>query len=179
MVKLDPVTPCDGLLPVAHGEVSLRELTPASITSVAPLSGAEKAVSTALKKAIGAGLPDVGRAVTGKTGEVLWTGQGQYFVLDGKVPKLKAAVTDQSDAWACVALEGGGATDVMARLCPLDFGAMDEGDVARSMVGHMMAVIVRRSDGYDLMVFRSMAGTLVHEMSTIMRSVAAQAALKG
>lgn len=177
MVKLVAKSPCAGLLPISHGGVTLRELTPERITSVAPFKGKDKVVSTALAKAVGAGLSEIGRIVTGVSGRVLWTQQGQYFVLDAKLPKLKAAVTDQSDAWACVALEGNGAGEVLARLCPLNFGAMDEGDVARSTIGHMSAIIIRRSDGYDLMVFRAFAKALVHDVETIMRSVAAQSKL--
>ncbi len=177
MVKLTETSACAGLLPVSHSGVTLRELDATAITSLAPYNGAEKAVSTALKRAIGAGLPDAGRLIAGPKGCILWTGRGQYFVLGGTLPKLKAATTDQTDAWACVALEGPAASDVLARLCPLDTGAMDEGDVARSLIGHMSAIIIRRSDGYDLMVFRSMARTLVHEVETVMKSLAAQARL--
>lgn len=178
MVNLVAKSPCAGLLPVTHGGVTLRELAPERVTSVAPFKGKEKVVSTALQKSVGAGLPEVGRLVAGDKGQILWSQRGQYFVLDAKLAKLKAAVTDQSDAWACVALEGDKASDVLARLCPLNFGAMDEGDVARSMIGHMSAVIIRRSDGYDLMVFRAFAKTLVHELETIMRSISAQAKLR-
>ncbi|MEM9582637.1 MAG: sarcosine oxidase subunit gamma [Pseudomonadota bacterium] len=178
MVDLIAKTPCAGLLPVTHGSVTLGELARERITSVAPFKGKEKVVSNALEKAVGAGLPEVGRAVTGSAGQVLWAQQGQYFVLDAKLPKLKAAVTDQSDAWACVALEGDRATDVLARLCPLNLAAMKEGDVARSLIGQMSAIIIRRADGYELMVFRAFAKTLVHELEVIMRSLAAQAKLR-
>ncbi|MEM6408382.1 MAG: sarcosine oxidase subunit gamma [Pseudomonadota bacterium] len=177
MVDLTPKTPCAGLLPITEGALTLRELAPDRITSVAPFKGQADGVSDTLEKAVGAGLPDAGRALAGKNGEVIWSGQGQFFVLDAALPKLSAAVTDQSDAWAVVALEGVGAKDVLARLCPLDFGAMDEGDVARSLIGHINAVIIARSDGYDLMVFGSMAKTLVHELAVAMKGVAARAAL--
>jgi hypothetical protein len=41
----------------------------------------------------------------------------------------------------------------------------------------MSAIIIIRSDGVDLMVFRSMAATLVHELDRVMRSVNAQRGL--
>ncbi|MCY4179005.1 MAG: sarcosine oxidase subunit gamma [Litoreibacter sp.] len=177
MVELTAKTPCAGLLPVAYGALTLRELAVAHITSVAPLKGQHEAVSSVVKSAVGAGLPDPGRALKGAKGEVVWSGKDQFFVLDAELPKLNAATTDQSDAWAVVALEGEGAAEVLARLCPLDFGRMAEGDAARSRIGHMSAVIIARSDGYDLMVFRSMAKTLVHELSVAMKGVASRAAL--
>ncbi|MEM7471317.1 MAG: sarcosine oxidase subunit gamma [Pseudomonadota bacterium] len=177
MVELTAKSACAGLLPVTHGNVTLREIVPETLKSVAPFRGQTSQVSTALRKSIGAGLPDPGRALNAAKGEIIWGGQGQYFVIGGAVPKLPGAVTDQTDAWAFVALEGAGATDVLARLCPLDLHAMDEGDTARSLIGHMNAVIIRRSDSFDLMVFRSMAKTLVHELSVAMKAVAARAAL--
>jgi sarcosine oxidase subunit gamma len=54
---------------------------------------------------------------------------------------------------------------------------MKEGDVARSLIGHMTAIIILRSGGVDVMVFRSMAATLVHEFERVMRSVHAQRSL--
>lgn len=175
MVDLSPKTPAAGLLPITFGEMQLRELMPAAITSVAPYDGARARVSKALELAIGAGLPERGRSVNGVKCAVIWAGRGQYFVLGRAVPALDAAVTDQSDAWCCVVLEGADAGAVMARLCPLDLRDMADGDVARSLIGHMSAIIMRRADGFELMVFRSMARTLVHEVERIMRSVAAQA----
>lgn len=174
MVDFTANTPCAGLLPLTHGDVSLNELNYGALSSVAPFKGASEAVSAALKKAIGTGLPEDGRLLAGKSGEVFWTGQGQYFVRAVKLPKLAAAVSDQSDAWVCVALEGDSALEVLARLCPLNSRTMNEGDVARSLIGHMQAIIIMRSGGIDLMVFRSMAVTLVHELERVMRSVAAQ-----
>ena len=177
MVDLVAKTPCAGLLPLTHGDITLRELNYGAVFSVSPFNGKSAAVSKALQQSIGAGLPDIGRVLAGASGEVIWTGQGQYFVRAVKLPKLPAAISEQSDGWACVALEGEGAFDVLARLCPLNMRTMEEGDVARSLVGHMSAIIIIRSDGVDLMVFRSMAATLVHELDRVMRSVNAQRGL--
>lgn len=177
MVELVAKTPANGSLPITHGGTTLRELTFDRITSVAPFMGKEKAVSAALKKSIGTALPDIGRILAGKKGDILWSGRGEFFVLNGDVGKLNAGVTDQSDAWTSVALEGSSAQEILARICPLNFGDMDEGDVARSLIGHMPAIIIVRSDGYELMVFRAFARTLVNEVEQAMKSVAAQADL--
>lgn len=174
MVDLIAKTPADGVLPVSHGALRLRELSHGAITSLAPYKGKEKTVSAALKKSIGAGLPEIGRLIAGEKGDILWVGRGEYFVLGERPGKTGAALTDQSDAWCCVALEGAGASDVLARICPLNGAGMDEGDVARSLIGHMMAIVIKRSDGFDLMVFRAFAKTLTHEVEQAMKSVAAQ-----
>lgn len=177
MVDLVAKSPCAGLLPLTHGGLTLRELNYGAVFSVSPFKGKFADVSNALQKSLGAGLPDIGRVLAGASGEVIWAGQGQYFVRAVKLPKLPAAISDQSDGWACVTLEGKGALDVLARLCPLNLQAMKEGDVARSLIGHMTAIIILRSGGVDVMVFRSMAATLVHELDRIMRSVHAQRGL--
>lgn len=177
MVDLIAKTACAGVKPRRHGGVVLSEKPVSQLYSVAPFNGADGAVSSSLEAAIGCGLPGSGRVLTGEGGAAMWSGQGQYFVFADALPALKAAVTDQSDAWAVLALKGEGAGDVLARLCPLDLRAMDDDDVARSLLGHMSAMIIRRSDGYELMVFRSMAGTALHELEAAMRSVAARMAL--
>ena len=86
-------------------------------------------------------------------------------------------MTDQSDGWAVMRLEGAGARDVLARLCPLDLRApvFKRGHTARSLLGHMNASITRVGvNAFEIMVFRSMANTAVHELNEAMKSVAAQ-----
>ncbi|NNK79742.1 MAG: sarcosine oxidase subunit gamma [Litoreibacter sp.] len=174
MIELSAKTPCAGLLPLETGGMSLRELEAVPITSIMPLNGKHGAVSTALEKAVGAALPDIGRSLAGKSTEVLWTGQNQFFLIGATAPDLPAGVTDQSDAWTRVALDGGRGAQVLARLCPVDCGALEVGDVIRSQIGHMSAIIICREAGFELMVFRAFASTLVHELELVMNSIAAQ-----
>jgi len=92
-----------------------------------------------------------------------------------------AALTDQSDAWAVFSLQGHGVEDVLARLTPLDLNraVFKRGHAARSLLGHMSAVILRTGENtFEIMVFRSMARTAVHELETAMRAVAARDALR-
>ena len=178
-------TPCAGLLPVVIGGVRMTEILPGPITSVMPYDGQEAAASELLKSLCGMGLPKVGRS-TGRDGaRAIWTGAGQAMVLgvvvDGGLAR-HAALSDQSDAWGVLRLEGAGVEDVLARLTPLDLnpGVFKRGHAARSMFGHMSAVIVRvGAEAFDIMVFRSMAKTAVHELEEAMKSVAARASLGG
>lgn len=178
MVDLKAKSPLAPKKPVVYGQASLRELPMAELTSIAPFANRRDQVSEALQNTLGVSLPDEGATVASGGVEVFWTGQGQYFVRGAQVPALDAAVTDQSDNWTRVALEGPSARDVMARLCPLDLRALQPGDVARSLIGHMSAIILCREEGYELMVFRSMAGTLWHEVCTVMQAVAAREKLQ-
>ena len=181
MVDLIAKSPCDGLLPKTIGDVTLSETVFDAITSVAPFKGQEAAVSDALKAQIDAALPKPNRTTGKANARAVWSGMGQAMVLGAKLdPIVGAAMSDQSDAWTCVALDGGGARDVLARLTPLDLrpSMFKQGHVARTEVAHMSAILMRTGDNrYGIMVFRSMAKTLVHDISEAMTSVAGRAKL--
>lgn len=180
MAELIAKTPCAGLLPVSAGGVTLSEVEAGAMTSLAPFKEQEKALSEALKAEHGVAFPEVNRA-TGKEGlRAVWFGQGQAMLIgpaaDAALGKL-AAMTDQSDAWAVVRLEGVGSEDVLARLVPVDLRAVafGEGHTARTMLGHMMVSVTRvGTHAFQIMAFRSMAKTLVHEIETAMKGVAAR-----
>ncbi len=80
-----------------------------------------------------------------------------------------AAVTDQSDGWAGVLLAGeaGRVAQALARLVPVDLrpAAFPAVRVLRAPVNHMSAIVLRRTEGVELWVFRSMARTLWHELT--------------
>ena len=177
MISLIAKSACEGLLPLSYGSATLTEAFSEAITSVMPLKGQDKAVSAALKDAVGAELPGPGRTTGNAGARVVWSGTGQAMVLGPRVTIAGAAVTDQSDGWACMALEGEDARAVLARLVPLDLrvGVFKSGHAARTLLGHMSCVLMRTGkDRYGLMVFRSMAKTAVHELEIAMKSVAAQ-----
>lgn len=181
MAELTVKTPCDGLLPITAGTEMLSESVVGTITSVAPFRGQEKAASEALKAGAGMGFPSPGRA-TGKAGaRAVWMGQGQAFVLGVAVPGAvasHAALTDQSDAWAVMRLEGAAAEAVLALLVPVDLRAahFKRGHTVRSQLQHMMVSITRvGAQSFDIMVMRSFAATAVHDLGTAMKSVAARA----
>lgn len=177
MVSLLAKSAAEGLLPVTAGALTLSEAAPEAITSVAPFRGQTEAVSQALDAAIGAKWPAPGQ-MTGKPGaQVAWCGLGQALVLGPPVSPSGAAVTDQTDAWAVFALEGAGGAEVVARLTPLDLRASQfrPGQAARSLLGHIHGLFLRSGpDRFELLVYRSMAATAVHEIEQAMHSRAAQ-----
>lgn len=180
MAELIAKTPCAGLLPLTIGGVALTEEDAGVMTSIAPFKGREAALSDKLKSAHGMAVPAPNRA-TGKAGaRAVWFGHGQAMLI-GPAPDLSladhAALTDQSDAWAVVRLEGDAARDVLARLVPVDLRAttFKRGHTARTLVGLMSASVTRVGErAWQIMVFRSMAGTLAHELKTAMEAVAAR-----
>lgn len=178
MVDLIAKSACEGLLPKDIGGVSLTDASFPVITSIAPFRGKQSAVSDALKTQIGAAFPAPNRTTGKATSRVVWAGRGQAFVLGPKLAPIDgAAMTDQTDAWACVTLEGSQSRDVLARLVPIDLRDEEfkRGHAARTLLNHMNIVIMRTgADRYIVMAFRSMAHTLVHELETAMEGVAAR-----
>lgn len=180
MIDLISKSPCEGLLPLSIGTVNLSEVEAGTLTLVAPYKGADAAVSDALKQAHGMAAPAPNRT-TGRDGaRALWFGQ-RMVLLMGPAPDAAlakhAALTEQSDAWAVIRLEGEGARDVLARLTPFDLrdSVFKRGHTARTDLRHMMASITRVGDhAYLVMVFRSFAETLVHDVQSAMETVAAR-----
>ena len=180
MTDLIARTPCKGLLPLEIGEVSLTEVSAGALTSIAAFKGQDQALVKAMKAAHGLALPGPNRAVGKDGNRAIWFARGQVMLVGPEPdPKLgrHAALTDQSDAWAVVRLEGAGAVDVLARLVPVDLrkSQFKRGHTVRTQVMHMMASITRVGEmAFQVMVFRSMAETLVHDLKTAMEGVAAR-----
>lgn len=181
MVDLISQSACAGLLPLTVGAVTLSEGDGGHMTLLAPYQAQGKTMSAALKQAHGMVAPAVNRA-TGRAGSrAIWFGQDSILLIGPKPADglaESAALTDQSDAWAVVQLHGDMAKDVLARLVPVDLRRphFKRGHTARSQIGHMAASITRTGQhSFQIMVFRSMAQTLVAEMKTAMQGVAARA----
>ena len=166
MAKLIANTPCAGLLPRVIGTVSLTEVDAGEITFVAPFRGQQKATSAALKAAIGVGFPSPNRCL-GTSVRVMWCGMGQALVMGAPCPALPAQCVDHSDAWAIVRLDGADAAAVLSRLTPIDLRATSfkKGHTARTLIGHMTGGVTRLgAQSFEVMVMRSMAATLVHDL---------------
>lgn len=180
MVELLAKTPCDGALPVEIGALCLREIDPGPLTLLLPLPGAQTALGEAVETSFSLMLPDPGQFSQANGVSLIWFGRLQWL-LAGAVPDPAlmehASLSEQSDAWAVVELSGEGARDVLARLCPIDLRVAQFGpaQVVRTALGHMtVAVMCLEEQRFRIFAFRSMAHTLVHDLTTAMRSVNAQ-----
>lgn len=180
MVDLIAKTPLNGMAPLEVGAARLSEVDLGVLTSLAPYKAKGAALSKGLKTAHGMAMPGPGRA-TGKDGaRAIWFGH-DMALLAGPAPAPAlaehAALTDQSDAWVCVRLDGDAARDVLARLTPLDLreSVFKRGHTARTELQHMAVSITRvAADGFLILAFRSMADTLRHDLESAMRGVAAR-----
>ena len=179
MVDLKPKSPCAGLLPLTVGSVTLEEVDAGTLTSLSPMGKAVD-LSAALEAAHGMTLPEPNRSTRSEEARCVWFGRGEALLM-GPVPHVglgdHAAVVDVSDGWAVVSLSGPDAVDVLARLVPVDLRAraFGEGQTVRTQVLHMSASITRTGEeSFLVLVFRSMAQTLVHDLNQAMESVAAR-----
>lgn len=177
MVKLIAKTPCAGLLPKTIGTVTLSEVTPDTITFIAPFKGQAKVVSDALKAATGLAFPAPNR-MAGRGPRIIWCGMGQALLMDVTAPDMPAQVIDHSDAWAIVEVSGADARAVLARLTPIDLRptSFKRGHTARTLIAHMTAsVTCTGTERFEVMAMRSMAGTLVHELEQAAQNIADRA----
>ncbi|AUQ61837.1 sarcosine oxidase subunit gamma [Phaeobacter inhibens] len=180
MVELRVKTPCAGLLPLEVGELSLTEAPGEGMTTLAPYAGQVAALSAALEAAHGLRWPAPNRSHAKAGARIIWFGR-EMALLSGTRPDPAlaehAALTDQSDGWAVVRLEGAQGDAVLARLCPVDLrpSVFKRGHTARCELKHMAASITRLGPKtLQIMVFRSMAETLVDDLKTAMEAVAAR-----
>jgi heterotetrameric sarcosine oxidase gamma subunit len=161
--------------------LSQAPLTP--IWAIAPYRGKAGPTSEALAQAHGLPVPAPGALHEAEGARIAWSGLDQAFLL-GVRPNAAladhAALTDQSDAWANLVLDGARARDVLARLVPIDLSpaACPPGSAPRTLMGHMPALILHPGgDRFEILVFRSMTGTAAHDLTRAMRALSARAAL--
>lgn len=167
MTDLTPLSPAAGLLPLTIGAVTLEEPDMQPMHLVAPFKGQSLP------------MPAPNQMISEDGRQSLWFGREQALVI-GDLPSGlagRAAVTDQSDAWTRLVLSGADARDVLARLTPLDLrdSAFPTGSATRTELFHMQSSIARLGpEAWQIMTFRSMAGTLVHDLKVAMEGVAAR-----
>lgn len=177
MVELKAQTPFGELLLLHIGDmtVAAHHLGQLTVLGVFDRAG----LSEALEAAHGLALPDPLRSTAKGDARCMWFGRDEVL-LTGAAPDEAlmehAALVDVSDGWAVAELQGPGADDVLARLAPVDLrdAVFQPGDTLRSQLRDMPASITRTETGFLLMVYRSMAATLVQELRRAMEAVASR-----
>jgi heterotetrameric sarcosine oxidase gamma subunit len=164
--------------PFEAGEAWLGEVAVAPLTAIAPFRGRTEAVDAALTQALGLGFPPPGRVLEAPGGRIAWSGREQALLMGAEAPDLgnMAAVTDLSDGWVALRLHGADAAAVLARLAPLDLrrARFGPGSAVRTLLAHIMALILRREDCFEILVMRSFAASAWHEIEASMAAVAAR-----
>ena len=182
MLDLVAKYPANASLPIAVEGVTLSLSTPAFITSIAPYKGQSPTLSTLLKKTYKMALPVTGTTDQADDNRLLWFGHNQYLLISQSPPEpgiaKLAAMTDQSDAWTVLLLEGPLAAAALAHHCPLDLrpSHFDLGKTARAPVAHLPSVVTPVNGGFEVMFMQSLVRTGIHHLHQAMRSVSAQQA---
>jgi len=175
--RLASKSPCAGILPVEVEGCRLVEMHPEAIVSVAPYRGQEDAVSRALDREIGVPFPAPNRFVQKRTVRAVWAGPSLAMVIGARVEPANAAVTDQTDAWSIMQLDGPLAVDVLARLVPVDLrlSRFQCGEVVQTLLHKVNCGIARVHEAtFEIMAFRSMSNTAVGDLAVAMKCVAAR-----
>lgn len=179
MVDLYATAAAATALPLKIGTVSAEEVkTPLFL--VAPFGKKLKQVAAVLGIQMGLEWPTAHVMKRAGVAYALWFDHA-HIALMGVEPSAKllqyAAVTDVSDGWCIVDISGPEVRDVLARVTPLDMRSKSfkTGMTQRSMLMHMQASIsCLGKSHFRVMVFRSMALTVVHDLAVAMESVAAR-----
>ncbi|MCU9840547.1 hypothetical protein OEZ49_22630 [Ruegeria sp. WL0004] len=177
MFDLQKTPACGNTLPARFGDCRATEAEARHITSLAPRNGQRQALSDALREDFGFGLPERGAVHAANGGFVCPFGHAHYLMVsDRSVEQLAsfAHMTDQSSAWVTVELVGTSATEILARLAPVDLnpGAFPVNSILQTEVARIHAILIR----FGLMEFRimaprSMAKSLAREVTRAARNV--------
>lgn len=83
-----------------------------------------------------------------------------------------AYLTNQSDSWAVLDIDGQLTLPALERICMLDMGSFDTGSVARTVM-EQLAIIIERTDSDRVRLFspRSSAGSFLHAVTTSLENV--------
>ncbi len=179
-------------LSIERRGASLVEVDGYALCSLAVPLGGRQALGQCLQTALGLALPAIGNSCLSSDGmyRLLGLQQDQFFLTaeaeSGTVTPFvatlvedKAYVTDQSDSWAKLRLNGPIAREVLMRLCMIDLHpiAFTTGAVVRTVMEHMSVILLKESDeSFILFTPRSSAGSFVHAVEEAMNSCAAKKA---
>ena len=124
-----------------------------------------------LAEALGASIGDVTPNRTFDAGAVryAWNGPGQWLaesaehspgelveIVESALGAHGTSTTDLSHARTVLRVSGPAATDLLAKLCPIDVEAMQTGDSAATLAGPLNVQVVKTEDEeFRLYVFRS------------------------
>lgn len=179
MARLIAKSALAGHLPREIGGIAITEVHPGPVTSVAPFTGCEAAVTSALFS-LGLRWPEAGEALTSGDARLLWTGRSMALLMGVAPPEglaAHAALTDQTGALAIMALSGPGLDEALARLVPIDLAhaAFPAGATRRTLIGHMQGSVTRTGrDRFEIAVMRSMGETLIHDLARAIATWAAR-----
>ncbi len=167
VVRLVVTDPFAGRLPIEGADGLVEAVDPGPMTLVIAKRGSTPKVA-------GLAFPEPGTVKSSGNKRLVWMGPGQALLCGVPAPAAKSLVcVDHSDAWAIARISGIRSVTILARLVPVDLRVerLPVGATARTLVGHMTGSVSRVAENMlEVMVMRSMAGTLVQDLVRAMRT---------
>jgi len=169
------------------GDITISEITHLDIVSLAISANAKASLNKVLEDKTGLSFPDAG--TTQRDGDkiaLLGMGADQCFIVthaQHKDPVTAAAaitgatgyLTDQSDSWVVVSIEGASALHALERICPVDLSdaVFTENSVVRTTMEHLSVIVERPEPAlYRLYSPRSSAHSFLHALVVSAENVA-------
>ncbi|MBX2839242.1 MAG: sarcosine oxidase subunit gamma [Gammaproteobacteria bacterium] len=171
-------TPALGGWQAHHPGITVRELSNHSLVSIAaPLNGRDTLQQT-LSSKLSLELPITGQFSASSDHTLLGLQPDQWFLKIGQASVnpvaeiadsigASAHLTDQSDSWVVIELEGIHARLVLERICPIDLhpDVFSIGSVTRTSMEHLGVIIYRTAtDTFVLLSARSSAESFRHAL---------------
>jgi len=168
------------------GSTKIREVTPVTIVSIATPLGGHEPLNTLLEKSTGLQLPAAGKINrSNESLAVLGLQSDQCFLVSLEEQRdpantLKAMLgtagylSDQSDSWAVLEINGPLSRSALERICPLDLAAevFTEESVARTSMEHLSVIIEKPGTlCYRLYSPRSSAQSFLHALTLSLSNV--------
>jgi len=186
-VALTPVSALGGMRH-EHDGVTLTEVAEFGLLSVATPSGGESALNKTLIEKYQVGLPAAGESVISAVNGVrllglqpdqcmaLWFDKVDSLTGKELVQELAdvAYLTDQSDSWVALRIEGPQVRTVLERICPIDLhpDSFPQGRVVRTIMEHLATLVLCDAvDSFVLLSPRSSAQSFLHAIETSVRNV--------
>jgi len=178
-LMLEGTTPLKGYAQ-RFGDTSLTETVDLSIYSIG-LALQPDAGLASIETSLGTKWPVTGHSTSNADSsyQVLGLQSDQVFVLSERnatLPELdeSAYITDQSDSWVGLRIQGGNSLASLERICPIDLHpqVFSLGCVTRTTMEHLAVIIIcEAQDSYLLLSPTSSAQSFLHAVETSIRNV--------
>jgi len=189
LAPLTALTALDSYSEEING-ISVSEVNKLAIVSLAISPENDTTFAKAIKSGFKVTRPPVGQFTHAKAANTKLLGlqKDQLFLMfdyegDRAVEEANSKIntkeqvaylSDQSDSWVTLRINGDNCRDALERICPLDIhpDAFSIGTVARTSMEHMGVIILREDENsFLLMSLRSFANSFLHAVTTSINNI--------
>jgi len=166
------------------GQTYLTENNALDIVSIAIPDAKRETVRKLLENKVGLSIPDTGHRSIGTNTTLLALQADQYFLIsdghrDAPAAALKtllgdaAYLSDQTDSWVVLDIQGPESHLALERICPIDISAdvFQSHHVARTSMEHLNVIVHRIDNGFRLLSARSSANSFLHAITESLHNV--------